>query len=206
MNLKDLGFVKTAINMNKLVEMSNKVKKVRGKILITNDGIEFTAKRHSKNVLHRNRDGVALDVSPAVSTESGKLYAAGDMNRLVQKSDIFDSPPVKSGKAKNMINRTVLLHEADELKSMKRRKLTAETAPLSTFGGHASIDVIMRESNLVRSLPSPEKKEVTKFFKSFREMDHTIPGIQMVMPNFEYGKTRLSRHARKRIYNLFEKK
>lgn len=201
--LKKASVVKVAISMAKLRQISNKVNKVRGNLLIddTFTSSVLAGKKRSKTLQNQgyNNFGPMTDIS-------GKnIYVAGDVSSNKALKASGKVPSVKLNKSKEMINRAVILHESDEVKAIARRKINKENVAAKVVGGHASADVIMRESNLVRSLP-PNNGEVRKFFKPLREADSSLAQIQSVMPNFEYGKTRLSRHARKNILKMLEPK
>jgi len=106
---------------------------------------------------------------------------------------------VKFPKAKpqqEAVGRVTLMHE--QFETLQRGK------KFKQFLGHGSPNVILSESNLVRSLPkryNPTKRAFTKL----RGEDLSSIFIRDAYPGFEYGKTKLSRAAKKHIIRKLTK-
>jgi hypothetical protein len=99
---------------------------------------------------------------------------------------------------KEVFNRSMLQHENIE------RKYSRQGTPNSPqYHGHAGPQVLMEESNLVRSLP-PQYTQAQSAFKDMRNHEQNL--IQKIMPSFQYGQTRLSRHARRHINDILQSK
>ena len=68
---------------------------------------------------------------------------------------------------------------------------------------HASPQVLMEESNLLRALPKGGGG-ARELMQMVRRMDPGVQAIQQVYPGYQHGVTRLSRHARKRLGDLMQ--
>jgi len=96
-------------------------------------------------------------------------------------------------KSKEAVNRLVGVHEGIERHLAKKKKL-----PGGTFASHISPEVLLRESNIVSTLPK-DLKGAKNFFKTMRGYSGETEKLKEMFPGFEYGKGRISRHARKRM-------
>lgn len=91
-----------------------------------------------------------------------------------------------------------MLHEHSEVKHMNKSKNKG-------WHSHASPGVLLEESNLVSSLPkSKASNKLRNFWGKVREVTGEPADIKKKLPNFEYGKTRLSRHAKKHFERIFK--
>ena len=93
---------------------------------------------------------------------------------------------------KEVYNRAGLMHELDE------RKYNVNGVG---YGMHNDPAVILLESNLARGMTG-ELAPVGRRIVSERTLLGEVAPIKAVMPGFEYGKTRLSRHAIKRMSTI----
>lgn len=104
-------------------------------------------------------------------------------------------PKVTAGwtpEQKEMYNRSVLQHEGDELKY--GRKPGAES---TAYAGHISPQVLLEDSNRIATMPSefaPVKEQMIASRADY--------GLPKDIRGFEFGKTRVSRHARKRLSEI----
>ena len=122
----------------------------------------------------------------------------GDSTRFLSSAGMgraFGKTP--SGANRKMTDAIVKGHELDEL----------STRRVSSFRehGHVSPDVILKEHNRITTMPE-EFSAVRDGFKDLR-LTRESAHLNSVVPGFEYGSSpRLSRHARRRITDLVEKR
>lgn len=142
--------------------------------------------------------------SPAYPVENmyGKIYTKGQTTKRINpnmkgmgipKEHIPYDPRVEklTPAQKELYNRTVLQHEANELKYGKTPK-----AKDTLYGGHVSPQVLLEESNQIATMPKGFEP-VQDFLKAMRK-DRGLDSIE----GFEFGKTRLSRHGRKHVARI----
>jgi hypothetical protein len=125
---------------------------------------------------------------------SGRLFSQ-DVNRWKGLSDI----------EREVANRTALLHEGVELDSLRRLGPNPEwrTRWQSVRSSHAAPDVILRENNVLATLPEQQRGAVTQFYRGMRPVEELALGS--VVPNYLHGQRRFSRHAIKRIREVLER-
>lgn len=121
-------------------------------------------------------------------------YANQKISQTMRSTFNKDMPALDN-KNKEVVNRIFDNHELDETKVKK----------LIPFAGHLNPDVILKERNVVNTLPkeyNQAKDFVTALRKGSGEMD-ALRGITGIPLERMEGQ-RLSRHARKRIVNKYE--
>jgi hypothetical protein len=125
----------------------------------------------------------------------------GDTTGFLRRAGVMDmlGPEVSSPVASNPGHRRAL----DAV--MKGHELAeTQVKPSNSFMGfgHRSPDVILREHNMIQTLPA-DQKPVGDVLRGMREYGEG-PALKMTT-GFEYGKgPRISRHARKHLTNLHE--
>lgn len=106
---------------------------------------------------------------------------------------------------KEMTNRLSMLHEAAERRLAAGKgspeQLIARNWPKGLEPTHVSPDVLMQESNMIATLPRKGYDNLRSLWAKMRggEDEAAIKAIQQLYPDFQYGVTRLSRGARRRI-------
>jgi hypothetical protein len=128
---------------------------------------------------------------------SGKIFAKGDASKLLKDKGLLKEK--LSPENKNMFNKLMLMHEEIERKAGKKAK------ELVNFNTHGSPDVILRESNLLATLPK-EHQALKDVFKTVRNLDQTKNILENSIKGFRYGGQRYSRHARKRMNEILKEK
>jgi len=96
------------------------------------------------------------------------------------------------------LNRVGLLHEGFEQGLIRGGK----ARPWFTHGGPAAI---LQESNTLATLPK-NLQSVRDVFTDFRSISPEVSAIQAAMPSFQYGRTRLSRNAIRRLAPIIARK
>jgi len=131
----------------------------------------------------------------------GKTYAKG--SSLKPFTELGWQPgPVKIRKReKEMLNRLMLLHEQAEQQALRKAKGFSMWS-----ANHADPSVILRESNMLASLPKKKYKGVKNFFKEIREIDNTKTILEKNIPGFKYGETKISRHGIRNIQRALKRK
>lgn len=129
-------------------------------------------------------------------TPQGKIFAKGDTAKLIENITGKKLEP----KNREMANKIMLMHE-----EMERQALKKGTKGLKNYKTHADPDIILRESNLISTLPK-EYSKVKDIFGYARKMDTTASDLEKLIPGFQYGTKRYSRHARKRMNEILKKK
>jgi DNA ligase D-like protein (predicted 3'-phosphoesterase) len=126
-----------------------------------------------------------------------KIIASGKGGAVRATKDFVEqNPKLLSGKNKKIINYLGLMHEGFE----------ANVKKPSNFFTHASPEVLLKEHNLITTLPK-KYKSAGNYFRGIR----SVSGESDIMQNtiqhgFEYGKSsRFSRHAIKRLTTPLEK-
>jgi len=99
---------------------------------------------------------------------------------------------------KKMTNLMAHAHEGDEA-ALRGSK------SYQRFSSHFSPDILLRESNRVATLPKG-MSPVGENYIALRNATGEASKMQDAARGFQYGKTRLSRHARKRIADIITKK
>ena len=159
---------------------------------------QFSMPKYMKNALR-----VGSRVAYLAEKTLGKTRVGKGFGKIMQESlekgypklDKYKSKAGKASSAKNKeaINRIVGVHEGiEKIVGKKNRKgFKAER-----FSGHLSPDVLLRESNIVSTLPK-ELRGAKAYFQNLRAGEGA--DMKKMFPGFEYGKGRISRHARKRL-------
>jgi len=171
-----------------------------------------TVPRMSKTEMKRHLKAKGIPASAAdveVATQRlhgitrgrGRIFSKGEMSGSLKK--VLGHGALKHPKHKEMANRIALGHEGSELRHLKRSKTKN-----ANFYGHASPGVIVEESSMAASLPK-SYGPVKRYLKHQRELEageiaDKVRGVGG-KPGFQYGK-RYSRHARKRIAEVVERK
>ena len=107
-------------------------------------------------------------------------------------------PKKISGKSKELLNKVVLNHEANEIRSK------AMSDSYLNRWGHVSPKVILREHNIVSQLSGEGSKPVRDIMHTLRKGKEGAE-IHKAIPNlgYQHGKSeRLSRHAIRRITDI----
>jgi len=148
-----------------------------------------------------------LMASPSPKTGSRPLiFARG--KRLSSLSENVGSSRGFTPRQKEMHKRIILGHEGSEVKHLK--KYSPEFA--SRFG-HASPKVLVEESNMIANMPkefSPVKRRIRQMRQGpeaggdVKEMASMVRGVGG-KPGYVHGR-RYSRHAKKRIAEIVERK
>lgn len=130
----------------------------------------------------------------------GNIMAKGDVVKHFK--EVMPGFKVKSMNPVNReaTNRIARLHEGMELRVGKKLK---NKAP-KMFHGHLSPEVVLRESNIMATLPK-ELKQTRQTFVKLRGASGEIRALRDVIPDFKYGKERLSRHQIKNLTRIMEK-
>jgi hypothetical protein len=145
----------------------------------------------------------------------------GALSSIVDRSSgMVGAPSVPTPLGKEVLNRVALLHEGFEREALGSGKSLADRmrgwgqSPPSNVekiqgvlgGGHISPRVILREHNVVSTLPDFSQREgVQNIMRVLRDRHHdkTWPTIQQAVGReLPYGEQRLSRHAIRRIEDL----
>jgi hypothetical protein len=144
----------------------------------------------------------------------------GDLASLLQHSQVMQAgAPVSFPAGKEILNRVALLHEGFERKALgpemslaERLRGWGESAPSNiervsgvVGGGHMSPGVILKEHNVMSTLPGfAERDNVREQMRRLRYADDTWPTIQRAVGgvSIPYGRHRMSRHAIRRIEDL----
>jgi hypothetical protein len=145
----------------------------------------------------------------------------GTLTSLVQRSPLVGAPTPPSPLGKEVLNRVALLHEGFEREALGKGMSMADRmrgwgdTPHQNVekirgvvgGGHMSPKVILREHNVVSSLPEfSNREEVQNVMRVLRDRDKTWSKIQQsVGRELPYGEQRLSRHAIRRIEDLIRR-
>jgi len=138
-----------------------------------------------------------------VPSSQRKIFAKGPMSKAAPRSSELSDPLRKMDpKNKEMTNRVTLMHEGLERKALKQQKGNNYNPNKAS---HANLGVILRENNMVSTLPKGFE-DTKKVFSQMRDMDNTKNVIEKAVPGFQYGKTRLSRHAVKRVEQTLKRK
>jgi len=154
------------------------------------------------NKLEKSTPGYTQQSDNFTEAARGKIMSSGPSTKRLTPSlkgipiPKEHLPPDVTAKwtpnQKEMYNRTVLQHEGNELKY--GRKPGSES---NMYAGHISPQVLLEESNQIATMPSefaPVKDQMIAFRQNY--------GTPKDIRGFEFGKTRLSRHARKRMGNI----
>jgi len=147
----------------------------------------------------RMQRAVASQAPTVAKAPPGTIFAEGDIIRNKQMQQLGIFPKNLTGPNKEMLNRTVLKHELSE------RKWSRKGSPEERFYTHFSPNVITEESNMLATLPQ-EHKIIAEPFKKIRGMDISKNVLEVAMPGFQYGQTRLTRHGKKHMERLIKEK
>ena len=213
------GFSKFAIDMATLRKATSNIPgHIRAHQYIKPEAFKALSKSintHDGKVKDFNRSiGIVSktkkSIGPRFDVSRGKIFAKGDPLKHIP----IKSNPKMNSEQREFFNRVALNHERDEgifarknkIKKKIDRGATNTDMLRESFQGHHSPEVILREGNLLSSAPEHLSAPSKAIFGEMRGNDHTIPAIKTVMPQYEHGKTRLSRHAIKHISNSLKKK
>jgi hypothetical protein len=106
---------------------------------------------------------------------------------------------------KEMTNRLSILHETAERRLASGRGMSKQKHlanwPEGLDPTHVSPDILLQESNMLATLPKEGYGNLRKLWTAMRgDQDaEALKAIRKLYPDFQYGATRLSRGARKRI-------
>lgn len=98
---------------------------------------------------------------------------------------------------KELLQRTLAAHEGSELRHGPYSK--------QTFFGHLSPKVVLEEGNMMATLPK-EHGPVRDYMQKLRTYGGEKAYIEKNIPGYQYGSTRLSRHAKRRVSDILERK
>jgi len=157
------------------------VKGPQHKRISANEGVRLKQLRHTLSNTPPKEQPVTYGLVEGAVRRIGSKFkgAKGTESRLDPKN-------------KEAINRIVGIHEGIERKVSKNLKRLGGW----TRGGHISPEVLLRESNIVSTLPK-ELKGAKSYLKTIRMSGNEKDEMRRMFPGFEYGKGRISRHARK---------
>lgn len=211
------SFMKMAIDMGTLRKFTNKIPThIRAKSFLDPAEFSKSISNISDNLKKKVKDFNQVKIrnrAPANVIDIGPVFNPAK-NKIIAKGDILKNPSLKhlnpgnmTGNQREFLNRTLLAHEIDEGKTMRKMRLknkinrgmTQADFARETFNTHASPGIILREGNLLASAHQDISEPAKKVLNTIRQADQTVPSIQEVMPQYEHGKTRLSRHAIKNI-------
>ena len=148
------------------------------------------------------------ELSP-ISQHPGKIFATGDSHTFVKKTFKNNPETIKPShqltklnpQNKEMFNKTVLMHEGIE----RQQTLLNKKKPVAmSYKGHDNPMVILKENNIVSSMPK-EFNPVKKNFKKMRMADTTAQDLKKHL-GINYGEQRYSRHALKRMGETLDRK
>ncbi len=119
----------------------------------------------------------------------GKIY----QHKGGFSGDQFIKNIIKGKKNKEVLNRIGILHEGFELRAK----------PLGEFSSHVSPEVILKEHNILKTLP----KRYIGAKQTLQSLRFETYGFPETIPGFAIGESpRLSRHAIKRLSPILMKK
>jgi len=135
------------------------------------------------------------DIAKAMNLPTG-IYSKGDTSRAV--SSVIGIPGLRKLPARDReaFNKVLGLHEGFELGHSIKKDVP--------IFNHAHPDVLLRESNIVATMPNTLAK-ARGALKFLRTATGERESLESLVPGFTYGKTRLSRHARRRVGDLMAK-
>jgi hypothetical protein len=231
MNARDImmtGFIKTAIDMKTLRRVSSKIKNLirarfhspnpmtmpllagkrspipRGSIVNPGATIATSAKETRKMLaaLPESMREMAMKSVPNYKhLKSGDIVISGDILKSKALAQMIGEVPKLNPSQREIANRVVRLHEKFERQALKELSgkglLNAEM-----MSGHLSPSVLLREHNLIQTLPTGQREAVRKLFETIRTVEGSKPALKIVLPGFDLlgkGQKRLSRHAVKRM-------
>lgn len=124
----------------------------------------------------------------------------GDFKRWATERGIPGTDKIKTPEQRMMSEALMKGHEMAEVAASK--------APKKAFSGvgHLSPEVIMKEHNMLRTMPEDVRKGLDPVMQTIRGVDGQGEAVALKQYGIDYGKSpRLSRHARKRITEMMEK-
>lgn len=139
--------------------------------------------------------------APLMSGQHSRIFAEGDVTKIPHLRTAFPDMKSMSSADKEMLNRSMLTHEKSEAKYIGKTKKDSD----SRFFTHKDPRVILEESNMLATMPD-KHKGVKDIYQNLRGMDSTKHVLETAIPGFEYGKTRLSRHAKNRVSEILKRK
>ena len=105
---------------------------------------------------------------------------------------------------REMVNRTVGLHEGMEMQVMRDPKWQAMGQKgVGGFLGHAHPEVLLRENNIISTM-SPELSGARNFMTNIRQASGEANTMNSLYPGFNFGNQRLSRHAIRRMRESYD--
>ena len=105
---------------------------------------------------------------------------------------------------REMVNRTVGLHEGMEMQVMRDPKFQAMVQKgVGGFLGHAHPEVLLRENNILSTM-SPELSGARNFMTNIRQASGEANTMNSLYPGFNFGNQRLSRHAIRRMRESYD--
>ena len=126
----------------------------------------------------------------APSMKKPFIVASGGPSFFHHWTKGLGGPQSLSPTSKRMLRNIALMHEAAELQASGKKAFPS-------YFSHMGPEVLLNESNIVASLPKQHEK-VRQSMIAARKATSEAGLMAHHLPGFEYGKTRLSRHAIKR--------
>ena len=138
--------------------------------------------------------------------EKGMILEATEPYKLLSGLGAIDKDIAKrvrnNKKARETLNRFVLLHEGTELRTALRNKNTA------SFASHLNIGVPLNDLNIAATLRGPGSREASEAIYSMRKNSGEVKDIASLLGKKEKDiiGMRFSRHAKKNIDKLYKEK
>jgi len=136
---------------------------------------------------------------------SGSIFMKNDLGNFLRSAGLKPRGRINP-QNREMMNRLTGLHEKFEQQAMLSKKnpfmqhggFSGSMMPGVGGAGHMTPGVILRESNALATMPKGFGPTQGVFHK-MRKTDTTKQYLQEMFPGFQYGRTRLSRHAIKNM-------
>lgn len=139
-----------------------------------------------------------------IPSAAGHIMTGGGLTNTLKQMDPEFSR--LSGKNKEVLDRVGLMHEVFERHAAKKLNPSQLVNPFNRWKMHVSPEVLLREHNLVTTLPR-EHDLVRAGMRGFRDMGGETGAIKEAIPAFEYGAgPRFSRHAIKNLTRILQEK
>ena len=131
------------------------------------------------------------------------VYTRGPIIPELRRSGMLSAKPRFKPHEREALERMLKLHEASELRYVGKG---VSSPSFESAFKHSSPGVIVEESNMVATLP----KRLRRAGDALSELRNDSTGEARIMeelvPGFKYGKTRMSRHAKRRLSEIIERK
>lgn len=239
--LKKLGFEKIALNIKELRLASKAVKRNLGENALWGVSPAGESRYYSNLRKLKNDNAFAVGITTGsglgfnkgkelVRTPKtfGRIFARADQEKLNRYKHTYMLDSVLSFKGpkaarkipeqftnarmKEVNNRLAYLHEASEVKALKKLKKNVgglvSNEVQTGLRGHVAPSVLLREHNAIVSMSNRPYKQIKDFLTTMRRgegFSAKSRELKGVLPeSFVYGASpRLSRHEIKRIDELF---